>query len=345
MPVSETNRKVLAAAFVSGLLAFASPAQAGRVTLTEENDAFIADTDRNYTQGLRLSYLSDPITQAFWNKPFDFLSDKFGILDGSAPGAQRRIEWTVLGQSMFTPTNLRLTNPDPTDRPYAGWLYTGAAFLQDHKTARGSELENFEVLVGVVGPASLARQTQTDFHTLINVRPAFGWAYQLSNEPGVVVTYERKWRYHQQALGPIAFDMIPTAGASVGNVFTYAQVGTTFRIGHNLEADYGPAQVRPAISGTAWFDDDVARGRVGWTLFVGVQGRAVARNMFLDGNAFAASRSVSKNVFVMDVSAGASAWISNAIKLDFTVIERSPEFKTQKGWDRYGMLSLTFAFW
>lgn len=346
MTRAETHRRSLFATLVGGFLVFAPAARAAHITLTEENDALISgNRDRHYTQGLRASYLSDPIASPFWNKPFDLMASRFGILEGNARGAQRRIEWTVLGQSLFTPTNIHVTNPDLSDRPYAGWLYTGAAFLQDHKTERGSELENFEVLLGVIGPAALGRQTQNDFHTLIKVRPALGWAQQLPNEPGVVVTYERKWRYHAQALGPVGFDIIPTAGASVGNVFTYAQAGATFRIGRNLDADYGPAQVRPEISGTAWFDDEVAKGRVGWSLFVGVQGRAVARNLFLDGSSFAASRSVAKNVLVMDVSAGVSGWISNAIKLDFTVVERSPEFKTQKGWDRYGLLSLSFAFW
>jgi hypothetical protein len=80
-------------------------------------------------------------------------------------------------------------------------------------------------------------------------------------------------------------------------------------------------------------------------LFAGAQGRAVARNMFLDGNAFVDSRSVSKKPFVVDLAAGGSIWFSNVLKLDLTVVERSPEFKNQGPWDRFGMISLSVWFW
>src|ERR1051326_5406184 len=111
MPIAEVDRKAIAAAF-AGLLLTASAAQAAHVTLTEENDAFISDNDRHYTQGLRASYLSGPIATDFWNKPFDLMASYFGVLEGDAREAQRRIEWTVLGQSLFTPTNIHVVNPD-----------------------------------------------------------------------------------------------------------------------------------------------------------------------------------------------------------------------------------------
>jgi hypothetical protein len=339
------HTSLFSAALIVGLCALA-PAQAARLTATEENDTFASNNDRHYTQGLRLSYLSDSLApETAWGKPYRFLSDHFGIFDPDASAVQRRIEWTVLGQSLFTPADIHRTNPDPADRPYAAWLYTGAAFLESQATPRGSELENLEVLVGVVGPAALGRQVQNNFHALIKVRPALGWAYQLHNEPGLLLTYERKWRYAAGRYGGLETDVIPTAGASVGNVMDYAQVGVTFRVGQRLDADYGPAQVRPGVSGTAWFDEDVARSHVGWSLFAGAQGRAVARNMFLDGNAFADSRSVSKKPLVSDFAAGASLWLSNAAKLDLTVVERSPEFHSQRGWDRFGMISVSVWFW
>ncbi len=323
-----------------------TPARAAQLTLDEENDAFASRTDHYYTQGLSLSYLTNPIAQTgIWDKPYEFLWDHFGVFNPDAPGTQRRIEWTILGQSLFTPTNLKLVDPNPADRPYAGWLYTGASFLQEHKTDRGTELENFEVLVGVVGPDALGRQTQNDFHTLIGDHTANGWGYQLANEPGVAISYERKWRYNSMAVGPLAVDVVPAAGVTVGNVFTYAQVGGMVRLGQNLETDYGPPQIRPGVSGTTWVDEAAAQGHVGWSFFLGAYGRAIARNIFLDGNTFTDSRSVPKKILVGDLAGGASVWVSRAVRLDLTVLDRSPEFTGQPVWDRYGTIALTFAFW
>ena len=36
-----------------------------------------------------------------------------------------------LGQSFFTPKDKSRNPPDPTDRPYGGWLYGGVSLLQE----------------------------------------------------------------------------------------------------------------------------------------------------------------------------------------------------------------------
>ena len=54
----------------------------------------------------------------------------------------------------------------------------------------------------------------------------------------------------------------------------------TFRIGQNLNVDYGLTRIRPAPSGTAWFDASKLSQSLGWYLFAGVEGRAVAHNIF-----------------------------------------------------------------
>src|SRR5205085_1255499 len=81
----------------------------GRITLIEENDALLpAQTDRWYTQGFALSYLSAPVAgPAFaWFFPSTWLRPE-------APSSYR-FE-IIFGQSIFTPANLRINPPDPTD--------------------------------------------------------------------------------------------------------------------------------------------------------------------------------------------------------------------------------------
>jgi len=309
------------------------PAESGRFTLIEENDAIApSPTDRWYTQGLMLSYLSAPVAgPAFdWLFPTTFTNP-------DAPRT-RRFE-IVLGQSIFTPANTRLIPPDPLDRPYAGWLYAGLGWYQE---TNRSSLDHLELQLGVVGPAALAKEVQGGFHDLLGQKTSAAWGFQLKNEPGIVISYDHKWRLGMPLGSGFAVDAIPEFGGSLGNVFTYGQAGLMLRFGQNLNADYGPARIRPALSGTTWFDRSQLDGVLGWYWFVGVQGRAVARNIFLDGSTFTNSPSVDKRALVGDVSAGASLFWLDWAKLDFVVTWRSEEFVGQGQTSRYGGFNLSF---
>ena len=319
-----------------------SASNSGRVVLMEENDKFGSSDDRHYTQGIRASYLSSDVTpDGFWDQPFGFLGDNLPIFDGN--NRKRKYEWTVIGQSIFTPTNTLQPNPSPKDRPYAAWLYTGASLLQETEHKGYHTLENAELLMGIVGPAALGGVTQNDFHQFVGVNSALGWHNQLHNEPGLIATYERKYRFQQPLIGSLVIDAIPEFGASVGNIMTYGEVGGMVRFGQNLAADYGSDRIRPSLSGTGWFDPQQLDGKFGWYVFAGTQGRAVGQNIFLNGNSLSASASVSKKSLVADLMAGASVFWSSSVRVDFTVTQRSKEFYGQQGGsDRFGGVNLAF---
>ena len=335
--------------FLLGLAVFSSTVQAadhdygvsdnGRLTLMEENDKFASHDDRQYTQGLRLSFLSKAVTPSgFWDQPYGLLSDNLPIFSG--PDRKRKYEWTILGQSIFTPANTSTENPSPKDRPYSAWLYTGVDLLQETKKTNYHTLENVEILIGVVGPAALGNLTQNDFHQFIGVDSALGWHNQIKNEPGFVLSYERKWRFQQPLFGNFAVDAIPEIGASGGNVLTYAEAGGMVRVGQNLAADYGPDRIRPSLSGTSWFDASQLDGKLGWYVFLGTQGRAVGQNIFLQGNTFRESAGVDKKPLVADFTGGASLFWSSLARVDFTVTQRTKEFYGQRGHpDRFGGLN------
>jgi hypothetical protein len=318
------------------------PSTLGRINIMEENDYFGSHDDKDYTQGARVSYLSGPVTSnGTWDQPFGFFNDNFSIFDGS--DRKIKYEWTIVGQSLFTPTNLDRTIPNPHDRPYAGWLYTGGSLLQESNQGSHHTLENAELLMGVVGPAAFGSVTQNDFHQLIGDTPSLGWEDQLKNEPGFVASYERKWRFQQPLIGHLTVDAIPELGGSGGNIFTYGEASTMVRFGKNLAADYGSDRIRPGLSGTGWFDPDQMDGNLGWYLFLGSQGRVVGHNIFLDGNTFADSPSVEHRIFVEDFMTGASVFWSSNVRIDFTLTERTKEFYGQRGSpNRFGGLNLAF---
>jgi hypothetical protein len=314
-----------------------------RIDLLEENDSLYSNSDKHYTQGLRFSDLAPDLgAKSDWNDPFDFVGAIAPIFAAAGTDVPRSRRYALLfGQSIFTPKNLALTDPSQHDRPYGGWLYGGASLLQENDK---SMLENLEIDLGMVGPAALGKQVQNNFHQLIGVGEAKGWSDQIQNEPGIMISYERLWRLKVIGAGADGVDVVPQIGATVGNVFTYGDIGGMVRIGKNLDADYGPVRVRPALSGTDYFDADGLDSNLGYYFFFGVQGRAVGRNIFLDGNSFRASPSVTKKVLVADVQCGLSVFWSTKIRLDFSIARRTAEFVGQRSPDEVGTAAVAFSW-
>jgi lipid A 3-O-deacylase len=320
----------------------ASGEQLGRLSAIEENDVFF-NTDKHYTQGLKISWITPQLAdESILNAPIKVLRNYLFLFCTRESDLDDRFEWTVLGQSLFTPARLHLDNPDPRDRPYAGWLYGGFDFIQN---AADRRLDSFELQFGVVGSAALGRQTQNDFHQFNATGKAKGWSHQLANEFGFNVSWERKWRLGVELPGKFGFEFIPEVGGTAGNVFTYAEVGGLFRFGRGLKANWGPELIRPAYSGTGYFEAGRAKDvGLGFSFFGGAQGRAIARNIFLDGNSFASSRSVPKNYLVADIIFGVELFYSNNFRVSATGVLRSSEFHNQGGWDKFGSINCSFEF-
>lgn len=310
-------------------------------TLYFENDTF-SGTDQHYTNGVKLSWLSSDLVdwgQSGWRKT---IVESLPFVNRA--GGQKNFGFAI-GQNIYTPRNIETPTPDPTDRPYAGWSYLEMAFIS--KTPAVSDTLGLQV--GLIGPHSLAEDSQRIVHQWIReVRPE-GWDYQLRNELGVNLVYERRWRLYARALvHTVGVDLIPHMGGSLGNVQTYANAGGTIRFGFNLPSDFGVQLARPgSVGGTPADDLDprVALDR-NFSLFVfgAGDGRAVARDIFLDGNTFRDSRSVDKESFVADLSAG-TGLIAGRWQLTYTQVWRTREFKTERGrYNNFGSLTLSRAY-
>lgn len=308
-------------------------------SFTFENDVF-RDTDRSYTNGVRFSWIGAEEDLPIFIEPFaDYLLNPTADLFPLFPkDGKRRVSY-ALGQSMFTPDDIATNRLLPNDRPYAGWLYGSMGLTSDN----GEHLDYIEVTLGMVGSASLAEQTQDFVHKHITGSPiAQGWDdHQLDNEPGIIIMYEHKWRNLYEAR-PYGFgaDLTPHAGISLGNIFTHAAIGGTVRVGYDLPADYGPPRVRPSIAGTDYF---VPHRGLGAYLFSGVEGRAVGRNIFLDGNTFSDSHSVDKEYFIGDLQFGA-AITYKSVRIAYTEVFRTEEYEEQGTGDRFGAITISVRF-
>jgi len=99
-----------------------------------------------------------------------------------------------------------------------------------------------------------------------------------------------------------------------------------------------PLRIQPGLSGANSYIA-VRRGSFDWMLYAEVQGRAVAHNIFLDGNTFANSQSVAKRRFVQDLATGITlgfGQFSMPVFLSFSLIWRGREFDLQNGEANFG---------
>lgn len=294
-----------------------------------ENDWF-GKADHNYTNGVELTYTTAPQDTPDW------LIDTAHWLPFFTAKSDVRTRY-ALGQTIFTPLDKTLTTPSPTDRPYAGFLFGTFGLVGDS----GTHLDQLQFTIGVVGPMALAGETQNWVHGIIGDAKAMGWRHQLHNEPGLIIQYERNLKLipPKSILGLI-FDIEPHYGAAVGNVYDFADTGLMARLGFNLPRDYGPMRIDPSLPGSNFFEPT---GGVSAYVFAGVDGRAVARNLFLDGNTFENSPSVKRLNLVYDYDLGAAITFS-AVRLSYTYVIRSREFKTQPAMSKFGAVALSFRF-
>lgn len=305
------------------------PTKLGTLTVAVENDR-VVNTDRHYTNGIRVSYVSPGGGAPEWTGPL------FDTLPQFHAEGDRRVGYSA-GQLMFTPDNIAQEALIVEDRPYAGWLYGAMSLHSATETRRDS----LEVALGVVGPASLAEPTQKFVHEVIQTTRPLGWDNQLRNEPGVLITAERQWRKIVEFdIGNLAVDGIPAIGLTVGNIWTFPSASATFRLGQNLPEDFGPPRIRPSLPGSDAF---VPSNDWGWYIFGGAEGRYVARNIFLDGNTFSSSHEVKKIRWVGDFQAGA-ALVFRAVRISYTQVFRTKEFEGQPSADKFGAVSVSFRY-
>ena len=329
------RRAGLAAALAAGLAACTDASG----TLTLQNDAFLGGTDRHYTNGLYFGGLAaaGPTLSGVARSVLPAPIEDREILAGAA-----------LSQQMYTPADITTPMPDPNERPYAGWLFARMSLVAAEPRPmagsaaaagwRAAPVDRFDLDLGVVGPYSLAGDTQRRWHDIWGLKEPRGWGSQLRNEPGLVASWEHSRPLRRTAaLGSIDLELTPHVTASLGNVFTFAGVGGTVRMGQNLPRLLGAPLLR-SIGGAL---PEQGAEDFGWYVFAGAEGRAVARNLFLDGNTFRDSPNVDRRTLVADIQVGAGMTFGRW-RLTYVQAFRTAEYSGQNFGDSFGSILLSF---
>ena len=313
-------------------------------TVYWENDVF-ANTDRNYTNGFKFTwstpYLSSDSSQSRlprWSYPvinsLPFVND---------PADQRAVSFS-LGQNIYTPVDIQERDLIEDDRPYAGYSYVAVGFHSKDRRRQNT----WEFDIGVVGPYSGAGQSQNFIHEIIDSPPVNGWDNQIGNELTLEIICESKWKlYQSRGIEGLGFDSHLHLGGRVGNVFTYANTGLELRLGWNLPNNFGSCPIRAGCETNQAFHDDQLdysqSDDYTLHLFVGFDGRAVARDIFLDGNTFQDSHNVEKEPFVADIIGGIG-WNRGRFSFSYAYVYRTREFEGQEKPQVFGAITMSFLF-
>jgi len=188
------------------------------------------------------------------------------------------------------------------DVPYAGALTLQATWY----AFNDDEFRGFEITAGVVGPPSLAEQTQKTVHKLIGSSNPKGWDHQLDTEPVINFNYMRKrkiWRRGDPA--GLSFDTAINGNVGLGNLVTQASTALEMRFGHNMPRGfvYVPDPIGWSMHYKALLRPANPRAASFYATLV-LRGSAFAHNIFLDGNTFSDSHSVDKEPLAGQAIAG-----------------------------------------
>jgi len=303
-------KKYIAVVFLSLVSACA---MAGGFILQEENDVFgFTKTDENYTQGLLLQYVGDPMTNS--NSTVRHL---YGL---------RNI--------FYTPINITIAEPQPNDRPWAGLT----ALSYTTQTSTKDRFVVSEWMAGVVGAWSYSEQIQTEFHRWIGSHKPMGWSNQIPNE--VVVNYSEDRYYRTWKLGDASgwsMDWANVLGYSLGTAFDYGKLGGILRAGWGLPNEYKTGVIMPTFTRSSDYS---------CYLFAETDGRAMLHNITLGGSLWQDGPQQDLKNLVVDAKLGCSlaakrlfgsAW---EFTLTFQEIWRSMEFTGQTASENYGSITL-----
>jgi len=303
-------------------LALAAPAPADTLrplsperllSYTYANDLFFR-TDYYFTQGMTLRVVHPSLAR--WPTRH---------LLASGPAGSTQHYGFALRYDGFTPLRIQDASIRVGDRPYAAYGYASFFRVSTHPT-RHRRLTT-TVDLGFIGPAAGGQQLQTSIHRVTGNAEPRGWAYQIRND--AVLGY--RVQYEQLLLAaPGRAELLGSAGASLGTLYTYASTGLRVRVG-KLQPDFAELVPGP------------------WQLYAEASAeiRLVGYDATLQGGAF--NRSSPYVLAAGDVSravlrsAGGMVLAHRDFRFSATATWVAPEFAGARS-HRWGELGLTRTF-
>lgn len=284
-----------------------------------DNDSYLAQgSDRYYTNGLFIH--------------FRRATDQEKL----SAGLEKKIYELSLGQKMYNPVSGYTPNPSRQDRPFAGYLYAGAAMSWFH--ANESILKT-SVELGTTGPNSLAEAGQKFLHRTTGFYKPEGWEYQIKNELAVNLSaaYTRLLGRSEDNI----FDYALEGYGNLGTTFSGAGAGILFRAGQ-INQLFNSASTQSVIGHHAKTKALVKRE---FFVYVKPQLNYVAYDATVEGSMFNDNSPVTYDVKpVVFAQQFGIDYSSQRFTADFNVILKTKEIKSTAMAHQWGSISLYYRF-
>ncbi|MBE9601253.1 lipid A deacylase LpxR family protein [Pedobacter sp. MC2016-24] len=284
-----------------------------------DNDSYLAQgSDRYYTNGLFIN--------------FRHALDQSKLKDG----LEKKIYEISVGQKMYNPISGYAPDPDKQDRPFAGYLYAGAAMSWFHSN---ESILKTSAEIGTTGPNSLAEDGQELLHKTVGFYALDGWQYQIKNELALNLSASYTRLLHRAESKAIDFSFEGYANA--GTTFSGAGLGLLFRAG-GLNQLFNSAYTNAVIGNNA---KTKALVKHEVFFYAKPQLNFVAYDATVQGSMFNNNSPVTFGVkpivFAQQVGFNYS---SQRFTFDFGMIFKTKEIKSTAKAHQYGSITMFYRF-
>lgn len=283
-----------------------------------ENDAYLATlNDRYYTNGLFI-YFRRALNP-----------------NNLSENVEKKTYEISVGQKIYTPYWGMVAKKEDQDRPFAGYLYAGAAYSVFYKK---ESLLKTSIEIGTVGPNSLAQDAQEFLHKTVGFYTPAGWEYQIKNE--IAVNLSANYSKLIIRSNDNAVDLSGNGYANLGTTFSGVGASAVFRAG-KLNQLFNSAYHNAVIgeSKTKRLNNSE------FFFYLKPQLNVVAYDATIQGSLFNNNSPLTFGVkpIVFEQQFGVN-YSSQRFTIDFNVIFKTKEVKSAAKAQNYGGLSLYYRF-
>ncbi len=326
----------------------------GYLTFFLDNDLF-SGTDSNYTNGARISYITE-------GKPvinIPFVQKNLHRFSGGSDSSSwmqrlwgfknpREVEYSygfALTQLMYTPETRDALTAPTGEHPYAGWLGVGFSLhARDVNT-----LNSVEISFGVVGPHSYAQESQDYIHDVRDIEKFQGWDSQIPEEFTVNISFNqrRRWTLLDDTDLPLGLEIdgFHETGYALGNYLTAAHIGGMIRVGWNLPVEFSDPRLTSTAHTQKLYSDESVNEKK-WSLYglAGARAGGILHDIVLDGPVFRNfDTGVKREPWVGEFYAGFGVRY-DGWEFGYVHTYRTKRFKTQKDPQAFGSIAIRTRF-
>lgn len=309
------------------------------VQVAWDNDLWAkGKTDRWYTNGIRLTWTYSSPPESVLSSAY-LRASNWLLLDGLQP----TLSYTI-GQSMYTPRDIKLPQPPLDDRPWGAYLYFG---ITAHGEKQPNQFRSTELKIGVTGKGAFGEPVQKFVHQVVSSDAPQGWNQQLRPRLGIQISHARVQRLGD-TLEHDKFAFQLGWGAATGTLRTHANLGAAVIFG------LLKGQNTPLLMGNEGdfvvqdFNGSRKHLRTPFT-FLSANITGVAYNYFIEGSTPYGKSKIKPRHSYATLSVGFSIPIGEKFRAVYTQSVRSPEFDgavapyTRGQRQRWGTFELNWA--